>query len=341
MKYSILGKTGLKVPLLGFGGIPIQRATREAAIATLHKCLEKGITFFDTARGYSDSEEKISAALKGVPRDGYILACKTMARTGADMARDIDISLKTLGVDYIDLYQCHNVRYDADEEVLFAPGGGMDALLQAKEAGKIGHIGVTGHQVERLAKLIRTGRFETVQVPYNFNEDKPEKELLPAAAEEKVGVIAMKPLGGGALPPDLALRFFLDKPVGVVIAGVESPEMVEQNYRSITEGGPLSQAEAEQIREISSRLGQSYCRRCDYCQPCPQGIDISRIFILYRYFADYGLPDWALAQYGALKVGGDVCEQCGQCAARCPYSLPIPEMIKKYAKEMAAGRINE
>jgi predicted aldo/keto reductase-like oxidoreductase len=327
---------------LGFGGIPIQRVGKETAVAALRSYMEKmgrGPAFIDTARGYSDSEEKIGAALAGVPREKYILACKTMARSGADMARDIDVSLKTLGVDYIDLYQCHNIRYDADEEALFAPGGGMDALRGARDAGKIGHIGLTGHQVERLTRLIGTGAFETVQVPYNFNEGKPEQELLPLAEKEGVGVIAMKPLGGGALPPGLALRFFLDKTVNVVIPGMETPEMVEQNYRLIDEGGLLTPAEREEIAEISRGLGQSYCRRCDYCQPCPQGIDISRIFILYRYFSQYGLPDWALSQYGALKVGGDICLRCGQCAERCPYSLPIPDLIEKCAKEMAAGRV--
>jgi predicted aldo/keto reductase-like oxidoreductase len=328
------------VPLLGFGGIPIQRATKEEAIAALRRYMDIGPAFIDTARAYSDSEEKIGGAIaiSGIPRESYIIACKTMARTGADMARDIDISLKTLGIDHIDLYQCHNVRYDADEEALFAPGGGMDAMLDAKEAGKIGHIGVTGHQVERLIKLIGTGQFETVQVPYNFNEDKPERELLPLAKKNNIGVIAMKPLGGGALPPDLALRFFLDKPVDVVIPGMESADMVGQNLCSIAEGGPLTPAEKEEAIEISRKLGQGYCRRCDYCQPCPQGIDISRIFILYRYFTRYALPAWALAQYGALKVGGDACVQCGQCAERCPYQLPIPEMISKCAADMSAGR---
>ena len=340
MKYSILGKTGLNVPLLGFGGIPIQRVSREEAVAAVRAYLDKGLAFIDTARGYTDSEEKIGAAITGVPRDAYVLAGKTMARTGADMARDIDISLKNLGVDYIELYQCHNVRYDADEEALFAPGGGMEALQDAKKAGKIGHIGLTGHRVERLTRLIGTGLFETVQVPYNFNEDAPEKELLPLAKKENIGVIAMKPLGGGALPPGLALRFFLDSAVDVAIPGMESLAMVEQNYAAVAEDGPLTQTEREDAKRIGRELGQSYCRRCDYCQPCPQGIDISRIFILHRYFTRYGLPDWALAQYGALKVGGDVCQKCGECAKRCPYDLPIPDMLAKCAADMAAGRQN-
>ena len=335
MRYTTLGRTGLKVSALGFGGIPIQRAGWAEALSTVRNCLDRGITFFDTARAYTDSEEKIGAALAGIPRDTYVLATKTMARTGPDMAKDVDLSLKTIGVDYIDLYQCHNVRYDEDEEALFAPGGGFDALLDAKKAGKIGYIGVTGHQVERMEKLIQTGWFDTVQIPYNCNEDKPEKELLPLAVRENIGVIAMKPIGGGALPPDLALRFFLDKPVSVVIPGMESPEIVAENCLSFTEGGPLGQGDWEKIEEVRRNLGQNYCRRCDYCQPCPENIDISRIMILYRYFTSYGLSDWALKQYGLLKTGGDACVRCGLCAERCPYSLPIPDLIAKIAAEMA------
>ena len=338
MKYSTLGNTGLKVSFMGFGGIPIQRASREDAIATVRSCLDNGVNFFDTARGYSDSEEKIGAALAGVPRDSYVLASKTMARTGQAMAQDIDTSLRLLGVDYIDLYQCHNVRFDEDEEALFAPGGGMDALIEAKKAGKIGHIGVTGHQVERMVRLVKSGQFATVQVPYNFNEDKPEKELLPLAAKEGVGVIAMKPLGGGALPPALAVRFFLDTAVSAIIPGMESRSQVEENCRAMAEGGPLSPEDWAAIEDVRRHLGQSYCRRCDYCQPCPQGIDISRIMILYGYFTRYDLMDWALKQYGMLKMGGDACVRCGQCAERCPYDLPIPDMIGEMAKEMTAGR---
>lgn len=334
MKYTTLGKTGLNVSFLGFGGIPIQRVSRQEAATTVRHCLDQGICFIDTARAYTDSEEKIGEALKGLPRDGYVLATKTMARSGGDMARDIDISLKSLGVDHIDLYQCHNVRYDTDEAALFAPGGGLDALLDAQKAGKIGHIGLTGHQVDRLIRLMKTGKFATIQIPYNFNELKPEEELLPLALKENMGVIVMKPLGGGALPQDLALRFFLDKPVSVVIPGIEEPAMADQNLRSLMEGGPLSKAEEEEIGRIRQQLGQSYCRRCDYCQPCPQNIDISTVFLAHAYYNRYGMKDWARQRYGSLKVKGDACIECGQCTGRCPYGLPIPEMIKAAAADM-------
>ncbi|MEL7624469.1 MAG: aldo/keto reductase [Clostridiales bacterium] len=334
MRYTTLGKTGLKVSFLGFGGIPIQRVSREEAAATVRRCLEQGICFIDSARAYTDSEEKIGEALKGLPRDSYVLATKTMARTGGDMARDIDASLKSFGVEHIDLYQCHNVRYDEDEAALFAPGGGLDALLDAQKAGKIGHIGLTGHQVSRLVRLMKTGQFATIQVPYNFNELKPEEELLPLALKENFGVIAMKPLGGGALPQDLALRFFLDKPVGVIIPGMEEPAMVDQNLRSLMEGSPLSEDEKAEINRIKQQLGQSYCRRCDYCQPCPQNIDISTVFLTHAYYERYGMKDWGKKRYGSLKVKADSCIQCGQCAGRCPYSLPIPELMKKVAAEM-------
>jgi predicted aldo/keto reductase-like oxidoreductase len=333
MKRNVLGRTGLQVSALGFGGIPIQRVSREEAAAVVHCCLEKGVTFIDTARAYTDSEEKIGAALAGRPRDSYVLASKTMARTGPEMARDIEISLEKLGVAHIDLYQCHNVRFDEDEEKLFAPGGGLGALARAKAAGKIGHIGVTGHQVERLIRLLKTGLFETVQVPYNFNEEKPEQELLPLAVKENIGVITMKPLGGGALPVDLALRFFLDKPVGVVIPGADSVAQVEENARSFA-GAPLSAADKAEIAKVKQELGGKYCRRCDYCRPCPQGIDISNVFLFHGYYTRYGMREWPIGRYNALPVKASACVACGFCAGRCPYELPIPAMLRQAVKDL-------
>ncbi|MDR1194470.1 MAG: aldo/keto reductase [Peptococcaceae bacterium] len=337
MKYNILGKTGLRVSRLGFGGIPIQRVPAAEAAATIRRCLELGVNFIDTARAYTDSEEKIGQALAGVPRDSYALATKSMAVDGETMTRDIEISLRNLRTDYIDLYQCHNIRRDQDEERLLGPGGGLEALRRAREAGKIRHIGVTGHQVERLIRLLRTGWFETVQVPYNFNETKPEEELLPLAVKENIGVITMKPLGGGALPASLALRFFLDKPVGAIIPGMENPALAEENARCLTEDGPLTPADQADVDRVKAELGKWYCRRCDYCQPCPQGIDIAGVFLFHGYFGRYNMKDWARGRYAGLKVKADACIACGACVGRCPYQLPIPALLRKAAADLAGA----
>ena len=335
MEYRRLGKTELQVSLLGFGGIPIQRVSAAEAAATIREGLERGINFIDTARAYTDSEEKIGKALAGIPRDKYILASKTMARTGEAMAKDIDQSLRLLNTDYIDLYQCHNVRFDQDEEKLFAPGGGLDALLAAKAAGKIRHIGITAHQVERLVRLIGASDvFETVQVPYNFNELKPEKELLPLAREKDMGIICMKPLGGGALPADLALRFLLDKEVSSFIPGVESPEQIRQNIDLVTNGKSLNGEELKEVERIRREWGNSYCRRCDYCQPCPRGIDISGMFLFHAYFTRYNMKDWSRARYATVKVKPDACIECGECESRCPYELPIRRMLKDVYRDL-------
>ncbi|MEA4892509.1 MAG: aldo/keto reductase [Peptococcaceae bacterium] len=338
MEYRRLGKTELKVSFLGFGGIPVQRVSAEAAAATIRTGLELGVNFIDTARAYTDSEEKIGRALGGVPRDSYILASKTLVRTGEAMQRDIDLSLKYLNTDYIDLYQCHNVRFDKDEEELFAPGGGLEALFAAKKAGKIRHIGITGHQVERLTRLLKTDLFETVQVPYNVNEPAPEKELLPLARQKDLGILCMKPLGGGALPPDLALRFFLDKEVSSFIPGVESPEQMRQNLYTVTNGQALNGEEQKEAEEFCRRLGKSYCRRCDYCQPCPQGIDISGMFIFQAYFRRYDMKDWAWARYAACGIKPEACVECGRCESRCPYELPIRRMLKEVKSDMEGYR---
>jgi len=299
-------------------------------------CIDLGINFFDTARAYTDSEEKIGAALVELPRDSFILASKTLSKTGPEMARDIDLSLKNLKVGHIDLYQCHNVRYDADVDALFAPGGGLDALLAAKQAGKIRHIGVTGHLTGQLLKLLQTGKFETVQFPYNFTEQKAAAELIPYAIKENIGTIIMKPLGGSALPADLGLRFFLDKQVDVVIVGMENMGQVEQNARTVAAARPISTAgELEEIAEVGKALGNDYCRRCDYCKPCPQDIDIARLLIIRGYLKRYNMEGWSYNLYQAQKVRADACVRCGDCATRCPYDLPIPEVMADTARLFA------
>jgi len=337
MEYRKLGKTGLNVSVIGLGGIPLQRVSQEEATVIIDRCLELGVNFIDTARGYTDSEEKIGAALKGKPRDKVVLATKSMARTKEAMTKDIDLSLKNLQTDYIDLYQCHNIRFDEEENVLFGENGALEALLAAKKAGKIRHIGLTCHQLDRAGRLLRQyDVFETVQVPYNFTENKAETEILPLTKAKDIGVIVMKPLGGGALPSEYALRYFIDKPVNVIIPGMDSIQQVEENI-SYVQSSPLNENEKAELENIKRDLGKNYCRRCDYCRPCPAGIDISGMFIIHGYFKRYNLQDWALARYAGTAVKPDACTECGQCESRCPYELPIRNMLKAVYQDMNEG----
>lgn len=329
MQYRSLGKTGLKVSFLGFGGIPIQRVSGLEAQKIVEACVERGINFFDSARAYSDSEGKIGKALKG-KRKEVVLATKTMARSKDKMMDDIDKSLKFLDTDYIDLYQCHNIRTKEELEKVLGPNGAMEALVAARKEGKIRHIGLTGHIIATVLEGLKTGAFETVQVPYNFIEQSPAEELFPYARKENLGIIAMKPLAGGAYSrPDLALRFLLSQDISSFIPGMDTLEQVIQNVGIAEDNRALNNEELQYLDKEAQEIGNSFCRRCEYCKPCPQGIDIAMCFLLQGYYERYNLPEWAKERYDAQVVKADACEECGICETRCPYSLPIRTMLKK------------
>lgn len=335
MEYRPLGKTGLKVSLMGFGGIPIQRVSREEAKEIIDRAIERGINFFDSARAYTDSESKIGEAVKD-KRDKIILASKTMARTYEQMKADIEKSLREFGVDYIDLYQCHNVKSQEELDKILAPGGALEALEDAKKEGKIGHLGITGHRAPVVVTALKTGKFATVQFPFNFIERIGEEEIFPLAREMNMGIIVMKPLAGGAFSkPELALRFLLQQNVSTIIPGMDSLEQVELNARLACEKQILSAEELEYLGKEAKEVGERFCRRCEYCKPCPQNLDMPIYFILHGYYERYGLPDWARERYQSLGVKADACQDCGLCESRCPYNLPIREMLKKVHRDLS------
>ena len=333
MEYRVLGKTGLEISRLGFGGIPIQKIDAEGTKALIGDMIGAGVNFIDTARGYTVSEEYLGYALEGV-RDKFVLATKSMARTKEAMANDIDVSLKNLRTDYIDLYQVHNPGA-ADLEKVVAPGGALEALLEAKAAGKIGHIGITLHSVELFREAIEFDWVETVMFPYNIVETQGE-DLIAKCAEKNIGFICMKPLAGGAIDDaELALRFIVSNPaVTVVIPGMADSAEIAQNVKSTSDTSPLTDAELEKIAEIKNSLGTNFCRRCNYCQPCTAGINISGVFLFEGYYSRYDLKDWALSRYSSMPKTASDCIECGVCEERCPYNLPIRQMLKKAAEVM-------
>ncbi len=331
MEYKILGKTGLKISSLGFGGIPIQRIDAEGTRKLLHSLKEKGINYIDSARGYTVSEEYIGYGLEGI-REHFILATKSMSRDKAGMARDIDISLGNFRTSYIDLYQVHNPNAAQLEQVM-APGGALEALQEAKAAGKIGHIGVTLHSLDLFEKVLDYDWVETVMFPYNLVEVQGE-ECIKKCAERNIGFIAMKPLAGGALEnAALAMRFLAQNPyVSVVIPGMAEEKELEENLAAYADAAPLTAPELEEIDRIRKELGNQFCRRCNYCAPCTVGIQIPGIFTLEGYYSRYGLQDWAVGRYEPMTAKASDCVDCGACESRCPYNLPIREMLKKVAK---------
>ena len=332
MQYTVLGKTGLKIARLGFGGIPIQRIDAPQTKALMEQLRQAGVNFIDTARGYTVSEEFLGVGLEGIRQD-FILATKSMSRTKEAMARDIDTSLKNLRTDYIDLYQVHNVTPEQLEQVM-APGGALEALMEAKAAGKIRHIGVTSHSLDTFRMAVELDWVETFMFPYNIVEDQA-RELIARCAERNIGFICMKPLAGGAIEnATLALRYICANPdVTVVIPGMAAPEELAQNVAAVADASPLTEQEKQAMEQIRKELGTQFCRRCNYCQPCTVGINISGCFLFEGYHKRYGLQQWAQSRYATLDKTASDCIECGACEERCPYNLPIRQMLKSVAKE--------
>ena len=318
MEYTMLGSTGLRISRMGFGGIPIQKTDAQVTRTLMEELVAHGVNYIDTARGYTVSEAYLGEALVGL-RDRFVLATKSMARTKEAMARDIETSLQNLRTDHIDLYQVHNPSL-AELEQVVAPGGALEALLEAKAAGKIRHIGVTAHMATVFERALTLPWVETVMFPYNIVETQGEA-LMKRAHEQGVGFICMKPLAGGALEDAaLAMRFIAQNPdVSVVIPGMCDVREVRQNIDAFENTAPLTEDELARIETIRKELGTQFCRRCNYCQPCTAGISMSGIFVLEGYLNRYGLGDWARQRYAAMaKKAGD-CVGCGVCETRCPY----------------------
>lgn len=333
MEYRILGKTGLSISRLGFGGIPIQKIDAEGTRTLIRELIKEGINFIDTARGYTVSEEYLGFALEGV-RDSFVLATKSMARTKEAMQKDIDISLKNLRTDYIDLYQVHNPAAKDVEQVM-APGGALEALYEAKKAGKIGHIGITLHSVDLFKQALDLPWVETIMFPYNIVETQGE-ELIAQCADKNIGFICMKPLAGGAIDDAVtAMRFVVSNPaVTTVIPGMADTAEIAQNVSATADTSPLNDEEQKKIANIKDLLGTNFCRRCNYCAPCTVGINISGVFLFEGYYSRYNLKEWASDRYAHLNKTASDCIGCGVCETRCPYDLPIRQMLKKAAEVM-------
>lgn len=333
MEYRILGKTGLKISRLGLGGIPIQKIDAEGTRALIGELVKAGVNFIDTARGYTVSEEYLGYALEGV-REHFVLATKSMARTKEAMEKDIDTSLGNLRTDYIDLYQIHNPGAKDLEQVM-APGGALEALCEARAAGKIGHIGITLHSVELFQQAVDLPWVETIMFPYNIVETQGE-ELIARCAEKNIGFICMKPLAGGAIEDaTTAMRFVASNPnVTVVIPGMADAEEIAQNVSATADTAPLSAEEQGKIQKIRESLGTNFCRRCNYCAPCTAGINIPAVFLFEGYYSRYDLKDWASDRYSQMKKTASDCIGCGVCEDRCPYRLPIRQMLKTAAEVM-------
>ena len=323
-----LAGTDLEISEIGLGGIPIMSLSKSEAVAVVKHCFDMGITFFDTANMYQTSEDKIGTALKDV-RDEVVIATKTASRDAKEAAAHLDLSLQQLKTDWIDLYQLHNVSNQDSLQQVLAPGGAYEAARKARDAGKIRHIGISSHSIPTALEALKTGLFQTLQFPFNFIENDPADELFPFARRHNIGIIGMKPLGGGLLErADLCFGFLQQHSHVVPIPGVRAKQEADEIIGLYTNPKPLVEADLKDMASIRSVLGEKFCHRCEYCMPCEQGVQINSVLI-FKAAAKRLKPEAVTAWLGSAMETVEQCIECGECEDKCPYNLPIADLLKE------------
>lgn len=340
MKQITLGMTGITTPQNAFGALPIQRISKEDAVRLVRKAFDGGMTFFDTARAYSDSEEKLGEAFDGIRKKVFI-ASKTMAKTGEQLKEDLDTTLRNLRTDYLDLYQLHCVPQ------CFRPGDGTglyEAMEEAKKTGKIRHIGITAHKIAVAEEICESGLYETLQFPFSYLSTERELRLAETCREKNMGFIAMKGLAGGLINRSEAAMAFMTEHDNVLpIWGVQRENELDE-WLSFFEKTPEMTEEIRSFIENEKKeIAGEFCRGCGYCMPCPKGIQINtcaRMSLMVRRApSDAWLNEYWQAEMKKIED----CIHCGSCSSKCPYELNTPELlVKNYEDYQAilAGKVN-
>ncbi len=324
MELVRLGNTELKVSRISFGGLPIQSTSPGEAEEAVRYAVKRGINFFDTARAYRTSEERLGLGLDGFG-SRVMVATKTMYKDLDQLAEDFELSLKLLKRSYIDLFQFHIVNYKKELKAILDKNGPFNYLEEEQRKGRLRYIGITSHRPPLMLEAMASGRFASVQIPLNFIESGPLKKVIPYARENKVGIIAMKPLAGGVFRNrQAALRWVLQHENVVPIPGMCRVSEVDENLCALeTPFGPEDLAD---LRQDQDELGLSFCRRCDYCMPCPNDIEASYIVRAGLMFHRSGWDKMERRDV-ELFIRGLSCTGCGECASRCPYNLPLTKMV--------------
>ena len=334
-----LGKTGITVCRNGFGALPIQRIGKEDAAYLLKKAYENGVNFFDTARAYTDSEEKLGYATSSF-RDKIYIATKTAAMNGEELKTDLETSLSLLKTDYIDIYQFHNPPFCPK------PGDGTllyEAMVEAKKEGKIRHIGITNHRLGVAKEAIESGLYETLQFPFSYISGEKELELLNLCRENDMGFIAMKGLAGGLLNNSRVCYAFMSQFDNVLpIWGVQRERELDE-WLSYNNNPPVMDDEIKEIIEKDRKeLSGDFCRGCGYCMPCPMGIQISECARMIQMIRRSPSESQLSEEARAMMANIHNCVKCGKCMDKCPYSLPIPTLLEKNLEDyegIIEGRI--
>lgn len=323
-----LGKTNLIVTRLGWGGIPIQRVDEGEGVAVIRTVIEQGVDLLDTARGYTNSEHRIGLALQRIDRPVF-LSSKSPVKTDK-IYDEVHASLRQMMVKKIHIYHLHNVSTFEDYKKVMAPGGAYQGLKQALAEGLIDHIGITSHSLEVLATAIEEGHFDVIMACYSFLEPDAAKKVFPLAKTKDIGVLAMKPFSGGVIEEaGPALRYVLSTPGIVPIPGSETLEKALENWTLFTGENSLTEKDKQIIEKLRKEFEHQFCRRCDYCQPCPEKVNIQLAMGLKSLVKRFGPKAQELGWVNDLVEKARGCVECGECLPRCPYRLPIPYLIKE------------
>ena len=326
MRQITLGRTGITVPQNAFGALPIQRVSKEAAVALLRRAYEGGMRFFDTARAYSDSEEKVGEAFEGM-RDKVFISSKTMARTPEKFWSDLEESLRLLKTDHLDIHQFHCV------DQCYKPGDGTgmyEAMLEAKAQGKVRHIGITAHKIGVAEEIVASGLYETLQFPFSYLSGDREVALVKACKDANMGFICMKAIAGGLITnAKAAAAYIFQFDNALPIWGIQKEKELDE-WLALFDETPAMDAEIEAfIAKEREELSGEFCRGCGYCKPCTVDISINDCarwsLMVRRAPSDVWLNEANQAKMRKIED----CIDCGICMTRCPYELPIPTLLRK------------
>ncbi len=339
MREITLGSTGITVPQNGFGALPVQRVDQETAVKLLRKAYEGGMRFFDTARAYSDSEEKVGEAFEGI-RENIYIATKTAAKTPEQFWEQLETSLKNLRTDYIDIYQFHC----ADQCYVPGDGTGMyEAMLEAKAQGKIRHIGITAHKIGVAQESIKCGYYETLQFPFSYISTPQEIELVKECKEHNMGFIAMKGLAGGLINQSKPAMAFMTQFDNVIpIWGIQREKELDEWLAFMDETPQMDDEITAYIEKEKQELVGDFCRGCGYCMPCPAGIMINQCARMSLMLRRAPSKAWLTPRMQAEMKKIEGCKHCGACKKKCPYELDTPALLEKNYedyKKVLAGEV--
>ena len=334
-----LGRTGIVTDRNGFGALPIQRADMDTAVKILRKAYEGGFTFFDTARAYSDSEEKLGRAFEGM-RDKIFIATKTFASTPEVFWDNLHTSLSLLKTDYIDIYQFHN------PDICYKPGDGTgmyECMLKAREQGKIRFIGITNHRLNVAHEAVDSGLYDTLQFPLSYLASDKDIELVEKCGKANVGFIAMKALSGGLITDSAAAYAFMTQFDNVLpIWGIQRENELDEFLRYFDDPPSLTDELKAVIEKDRQELTGEFCRACGYCMPCPAGIQINNSARMSQLIRRSPSANWLTPEAQEMMRRIEDCTECYQCASKCPYGLDTPNLLKRNYEDyqnILAGKI--